>query len=359
MTLLQLIITITWFVFLLFAIDLYQRQKFNLLHFLVFFGWTAVLVVFVLNPAMLDRFWNFFGVARGADVVVYISIVALAYFYFELLHLHTKQSAQVTKLVSRLAWDVPDVHSMNRKSWRLSQYGFLIRAYNEWTVVWSVLEEIIDAWYSTIIVCDDGSSDNTSTVLEDLQNDNPNISLRILTHPINRWPWAANKTLFEYVAHHQHLYFDTVDRRVTYDADGQMSIEDMKTFDEFADHSKYDVLIGSRFVQGWKTENMPLIRRVILWGWRIVTYVFNGSWLRDVTTGYRMYHRDVIPKIEITSDRFSYQHQIIDALRDHSLRFIEIPVTITYTEYSLHKWQSTGSAWKILKELIYKTLFYK
>jgi hypothetical protein len=87
--------------------------------------------------------------------------------------------------------------------------------------------------------------------------------------------------------------------------------------------------------------------------------VFNGSWLRDVSTGYRMYHRDVLPKIKITSDWFSYQHQIIDALRDHSLRFIEIPVTIKYTEYSLNKGQSTGSAWKILKELIYKTFFYR
>jgi hypothetical protein len=41
------------------------------------------------------------------------------------------------------------------------------------------------------------------------------------------------------------------------------------------------------------------------------------------------------------------------------LRFIEIPVTIKYTEYSLNKGQSTGSAWKILKELIYKTFFYR
>jgi hypothetical protein len=45
-----------------------------------------------------------------------------------------------------------------------------------------------------------------------------------------------------------------------------MSIDDMKIFDKYADHSKYDVLIGSRFVEGGKTENMPLLRRIILWG---------------------------------------------------------------------------------------------
>lgn len=361
MSLLQLIITITGFVFLLFAVDLYQRQKFNLLHFLVFFGGTAVIVVFVLNPDRLDSFGKFFGIARGADLIVYMSIVWLAYFYFELLHSLTKQSAQMTRLVWRMAWDsdevVPlaDQHTSSPKS----HYGFLIRAYNEGTVIEPVLQEIVDAGYHTIVICDDGSSDDTAAVLEQLKIANPTSQIVVLTHPINRGPWAANKTLFEYISKYGVQYFPQVQWRVTYDADGQMCIDDMETFGQYADHSLYDIVIGSRFVEWWKTENMPLTRRVILrWG-RIVTYVFNGSWLRDVTTGYRMYHRDVLPKIHITSDRYSYQHQIIDALKIHSLKFIEIPVTIKYTDYSLHKGQGSGSAWKILKELIYKTFFYR
>jgi hypothetical protein len=51
---------------------------------------------------------------------------------------------------------------------------------------------------------------------------------------------------------------------VTYDADGQMSIDDMKTFMKYADNTKYDVIIGSRFVAGASTENMPLLRKMIL-----------------------------------------------------------------------------------------------
>lgn len=62
---------------------------------------------------------------------------------------------------------------------------------------------------------------------------------------------------------------------VTYDADGQMDIGDMETFMRYADHAKYDVVIGSRFVEGAVVENMPWLRRVILWGSRFVTYVFN------------------------------------------------------------------------------------
>lgn len=357
MTLFQLIITVTWFVFLLFAIDLYQRQKFNLLHFLVFFGWTAVIVVFTLNPEILNSFWGFFGIARGADLVVYISIVALAYFYFEILHILTKQNAEITRLVSRLSWEVPN--DPVKSDWKNSSYWFLIRAYNEASMIWEVIEEILEAGYSTVIICNDGSTDSTQYILENLQTTYPDKNIFVLSHAINRWPGAANKTLFEYVTQYQKQYFGAIEWRVTYDADGQMDINDMKTFQEFSNNELYDIVIWSRFVEWWKTIDMPLTRKILLIWWRLVTYFFNGSWIKDVTTWYRMYHATVVPKIHITSDWFSYQHQIIDAIRDHSLKFIEIPVTIKYTEYSLQKWQSSSSALKILKELIYKTFFYK
>jgi len=46
-------------------------------------------------------------------------------------------------------------------------------------------------------------------------------------------------------------YGDTLnaERHVTYDADGQMSIDDMNTFIQYADAKKYDIIIGSRFVK--------------------------------------------------------------------------------------------------------------
>ncbi len=47
---------------------------------------------------------------------------------------------------------------------------------------------------------------------------------------------------------------------------------------------KYDMVIGSRFVEGAVVENMPWLRRVILLGSRLVTYVFNGIRVTDVPT---------------------------------------------------------------------------
>jgi len=365
MTLFQFVLTCTWLVFVLFAIDLYQRQKFNLLHFIVFFWGTATIVVFWVRPDLLSTFWQVFGVARGADVIVYGSIIFLVYLYFEIIHTTTKQKIETTRLCTSYA-----IHEYEKSMiWTLWQkdkkstgtgkddFAFLIRAYNEATTLWWVIDEIIGAWFWKIIICNDGSSDATEQIINQKISEYPQATIIWLHHLINRWPWAANKTLFAFWCTYAEQLW--VEWRVTYDADGQMSIHDMAWFVWAVKEKKYDMVIGSRFVEGAVIENMPLMRKLILYGSRVVTRIFNGVWVTDVPTGYRMYHVRTLPKIHITSDRFSYQNEIISALRRHNLSYIEIPVHIKYTEYSLSKWQSNMSAFKILKELIYKALFFK
>ncbi len=366
MSLLQLIIILTGAIFLLFAIDLYQRKKFNLLHFLVFFGGTWLVVLFVLRQDLLNKFGSFFGGARGADVIVYLAVIFLGYMYFEVVNKQTKQQMETTRLNTSFALHEYEndfekglyTHALQQKAITdKNDYMFLIRAYNEATMIGSVIEDIIKAGFTKIVVCNDWSSDATKHVVTQLATKNPNCLIVCLSHLINRGPWAANKTLFAFGTKFARTL--GVEWLVTYDADGQMDIQDMNMFMQYADHDRFDVVIGSRFVEGAVVENMPWLRRVILLWSRLVTYVFNGIRVTDVPTWYRMYHRDVISKFNITSDWFSYQNDIIGTIAEFKLRFIEIPVHIKYTHYSLTKGQSNTSAVKILKELVYKALFFK
>jgi glycosyltransferase involved in cell wall biosynthesis len=77
-------------------------------------------------------------------------------------------------------------------------------------------------------VCDDGSTDTTAACIAAIQKKYPEASVVLLTHPINRGPGAANRTLFAYAK--QYGAAAGIDRRVTYDADGQMYIDDMQVF---------------------------------------------------------------------------------------------------------------------------------
>jgi hypothetical protein len=92
-------------VFILFGLDLYKRKKMNVLHFFVFFVGGSMVVVFSLNQNLLDQFGMYFGVTRGADLLVYVSLILLFYFYIDVLNKLTKDKFQLTRLISQTAID--------------------------------------------------------------------------------------------------------------------------------------------------------------------------------------------------------------------------------------------------------------
>jgi len=62
-----------------------------------------MIVVFALDQSLLDQFGRFFGIARGADLLVYIALILLFYFYIDVLNKHTKDRFQLTRYISQTA----------------------------------------------------------------------------------------------------------------------------------------------------------------------------------------------------------------------------------------------------------------
>lgn len=362
LSLLQVILIGSSMVLLYIIIDARRRRKLRIFHALVFI-WSLSSILFVsLYPNILERVAAIVGVSKWSDFLVYMSIIFLVFMFFSLLQNLIQQQQELTRLCTAQA--LREYYITNQASqytvqneWDKAKYLFLIRAYNEWSVLKEVIEEIIQYWFSKIIIVDDGSKDNTAEVIDEIRKLHHDSAIIWLYHPINRGPWAANKTLFAFAT--KYATWLWCERCVTYDADGQMSIKDMDVFIQQSKKQHYDIIIGSRFVQWASTHNMPLFRKLILLWARIITYIFNGLWITDVSTGYRMYHVDSISKIKLISDWFSYQNDIIESIHSNNLSFIEIPVHIKYTAYSLHKGQNNSSAIKILIRLIYSSLFHR
>jgi len=360
---LQFIIIISGLVFFLFALDFFQRKRFNALHFLVFFGGIFVVLYFTLNIWALNKFWAFFWLNRWADLLVYISIILLAYFYFELLNRITKNKIYLTSFVSNQAVERAishcgiDFNEIKNKD-ILDEFVFLIRAFNEEATIIEVIQSILKKWFKKIIIVNDGSSDNTGKIIKDFISKNKKNHILLLTHLINRGWWAANKTGFEFL---KKYWVDLkVKWLVTYDADGQMDIADIDKFlNIIKENEKLDLLLGSRFITWWTALNIPFIRRIILFWSKIVTYLLNGSWLSDPHNWYRILSLDFIKKINITSDNMTYASELIEEINRLKAHYVEVPVNIKYSEYSLGKWQKNSNAFKILFELLYKKFFYK
>lgn len=150
-----------------------------------------MIVIFALNQRLLNQFGQFFGVARGADLLVYISLILLFYFYIDVLNKHTKDRFQLTRLISQEAINTgyrqnSDQIHHRQNTHEKDDFVFNIRVYNEEKAVGKVIDEIIAAGFRKFVFINDGSSDETLHVLQEKKRQYPDDLIIILDHTINR-----------------------------------------------------------------------------------------------------------------------------------------------------------------------------
>lgn len=251
-----------------------------------------------------------------------------------------------------------ELSNLNLKSDKLSDFIFLIRSYNEWTTLPKVIDDIIKKWFSKILVVNDWSVDDTVRIVLSKKEQYTDSVIILLSHLINRWWWAANKTWFEFLRRYSELL--QVKWIVTFDADEQMDINDMDSFiDCISKNKNKDVFLGSRFITWWSASEIPTLRKIILFWSRIITRFFNWISVSDPHNWYRVLSVKSVNRINVESDWMTYASELLEEIHNYKLPLMEVPVNIKYTEYSLAKGQKNSNALKILKELVYKKFFYK
>jgi hypothetical protein len=268
----------------------------------------------------------------------------------------------LTRLISTTA--INEAYNENKdliahfeNSKELDEFVFNIRVYNEWKVLWKVIDELVDYWVRKIVFINDWSKDDSLEILKEKREQYPKCLMIILSHTINRGWWAANKTGYSFIK----KYAKGLDIKwvVWFDPDGQMDIKDMKTFQEaMVKHKNADLFLWSRFVEWAKTYDMPTSRRIILWVSKIITRIFYWVKVSDPHNWYRVYTIDALKKININADWMHYANEINEQIALNKLKFVEVPVNIRYTEYSLWKWQKNSNGWKLGFKMIYEKFFW-
>jgi hypothetical protein len=76
----------------------------------------------------------------------------------------------------------------------------------------------------------------------------------------------------------------------------------------------------------------------------------------DTHNGLRAMTRRGASAIGLKQNRMAHASEILHQIADSGLKFVEVPVTIEYSAYSLEKGQSMGDALVILTDLFARRL---
>ena len=203
----------------------------------------------------------------------------------------------------------------------------VVPAYNEGTVIEQVLEEIQAAGDYSIIVIDDGSTDDTYRRASSVDGV---VALRM---KINRGKGAATKTG---IVAALRLGADIV---ITLDGDGQHDPRDIEQLVKPITEDKIDVVLGTRRK---KKGEMPLVKIAANKIGNTVTWLLYGLHVSDSQSGFRAYSRYAANVIDTKADKYEYDSKVIREINNNRLSYVEVPIQVRYTEYSKGKAQKQG-----------------
>ncbi len=189
----------------------------------------------------------------------------------------------------------------------------VIPAFNEEESIGEVIQNA-KAIYPEVLVYDDGSIDNTSSIAES----NGAIVIR---NSRNRGYGRALRTLFE---HAHSMNFDIV---VTVDSDGQHDPKQIPRLIQPILDNKADMVIGSRFLNNDDEANVPRYRS---FGIRTITkFTQAGCFDRitDATSGFRAYSVNSLSRLNLTENGMAISTEILLKASEKNLRIFEVPIT--------------------------------
>jgi len=196
-----------------------------------------------------------------------------------------------------------------------------IPAFNEEKNIASIIVKLKKI-SNNIIICNDGSTDLTSSIAKEL-------GVIVIDHPKNIGYGGAIKSIFLKA---KELGVETL---VTFDADGQHNVSDINKVLEPIKKNEADIVIGSRFLHN--DGNVPKYRKVGIKTITSLTNVVTGTKITDAQSGFRAYNKKILENIHPTEQGMGISTEILIKASKQKFRITEVPIEISYEgETSTH-----------------------
>lgn len=217
----------------------------------------------------------------------------------------------------------------------------IIPVYNEAGTIHQLLQRVLAVpYHKQIIVIDDGSTDETTAMLEKWAG-----QVDLLRHSRNRGKGAAIRTALD----HARGRFVVIQ-----DADLEYNPQDYPRLIEPLLRGKADVVYGSRYMRRSRIEHQPM--RVFRFGVSVLNLcvrVLYGVRLTDEATCYKAFPTLLLRGLGLECEGFEFCPEVTAKIGRMGLKILEVPISYDARTVQAGKkvrwrdgWQAFRTLWK-------------
>jgi len=211
----------------------------------------------------------------------------------------------------------------------------IIPTYNELAnapiLIERIFKHIPDAH---ILIIDDGSPDKTGEKIKEIQSKYLS-TLFLLERASKSGLGSAYRTGFAWGLERGY------EELIEMDADLSHRVRDLKKMIEAKElQPNTDLVIGSRWMAGGKTENWSKSRELLSRAANLYVRAMLGMGIKDSTAGFRIYSSSILKKLNleaIKSEGYSFQIEMTRAVHKLGGKIIEVPITFRERENGVSK----------------------
>jgi dolichol-phosphate mannosyltransferase len=187
------------------------------------------------------------------------------------------------------------------------------------------VERIINAVLSQdasieILIVDDNSPDGTAQIVEKIQANNNRVHL--LKRAGKMGLGTAYVEGFKYAINNNYDFVMEIDADFSHDPNEIPNF--LKKIQEF------DVVLGSRYINGVRILNWPIRRLILSYGASMYTRIITGMPIKDATGGYKCFRIAVLKSINldnIHSNGYAFQIEMNFKAWKKGFKIFELPIT--------------------------------
>ena len=215
----------------------------------------------------------------------------------------------------------------------------LVPVYNEERTLEEIVRRVCGFQIpKEIILVDDGSEDQSRTILARLQEENarandPLNQIKVFFQPVNQGKGAAIKTALSHV---------TGDIVLVQDADLEYDPKDYPSLLAPIQAGQADVVYGTRFYGGGAHRVLFFWHYMGNLALTLMSNMLTNLNLSDMEVGYKAFRAEAVKGINLKSNRFGFEPEITVKLAKKRCRFYEVPISYhgrTYEEGKKITWK--------------------